>query len=272
MKRRRLWCPRCQRRALFPTGHFVIHTLDMLRAASAGMPVMALKPENPVVGGTVLRRAMIRSPNYVAGVSGWTINQDGSAEFNNLTIRGTFMGTDYEINASGAFFYSGAPAAGNLIASTTTAGGTDSFGNNYLANVSSYGAGFAASLNGGFVNLYSGSLAGGWSVTATIEGSTGAQGLILTAALSILLGDAVTAAAGLAVTGGLTTDTLSVNGSGSTGVPSNNSTSTNGLTSGVINGTSGAQSTGTAHTHSAGSYAVANGQHAHNLNSHTHVF
>ena len=193
-----------------------------------------MKPENPVVGGIVLRRQAIQSPDYVPGVSGWTINQDGSAEFNNLTIRGTFMGTDYEINTSGAFFYSGTPAAGTLIASTATGDIVDWYDR------------FAASLNGGFVNLYSGSLAGGWSVTATIEGSTGAQGLILTAALSILLGDAVTAAAGLAVTGGLTTDTLSVGGSSSTGVPSNNNTSTNGLTNGQIAGTSGAQSAGNA--------------------------
>ena len=44
---------------------------------------------NPVVGGLFgeLIRAAIRSPNYVTGVSGWTINRDGSAEFNNVTIR-----------------------------------------------------------------------------------------------------------------------------------------------------------------------------------------
>jgi hypothetical protein len=43
---------------------------------------------NPVVGGTVLIRPAIRSPNYVAATSGWTINADGSAEFNSLTING----------------------------------------------------------------------------------------------------------------------------------------------------------------------------------------
>lgn len=44
---------------------------------------------NPVVGGEngELIRQSIQSPNYVAGVSGWTINRDGSAEFNNVTIR-----------------------------------------------------------------------------------------------------------------------------------------------------------------------------------------
>lgn len=44
---------------------------------------------NPVVGGEngELIRRSIQSPDYVTGVSGWTINRDGSAEFNNVTIR-----------------------------------------------------------------------------------------------------------------------------------------------------------------------------------------
>ena len=99
---------------------------------------MALKPENPIVGGNVLRRQAIESPNYVPGVSGWTINQDGSAEFNNLTIRGTFNGTNFVINTNGAFFYSGTPALGTLAGSITNAAGTDSFGNTYLAGTTTY--------------------------------------------------------------------------------------------------------------------------------------
>lgn len=45
--------------------------------------------ENPVVGGEdgELIREAIHSPDYVPGVSGWTINRDGSAEFNNVDIR-----------------------------------------------------------------------------------------------------------------------------------------------------------------------------------------
>lgn len=43
---------------------------------------------NPVVGGVVLVRPAIRSPNYVAGTSGWSINITGDAEFNNAIIRG----------------------------------------------------------------------------------------------------------------------------------------------------------------------------------------
>lgn len=44
---------------------------------------------NPVVGGTTLVRPAIHSPDYVPGVSGWSINIDGSVEFNNGTFRGT---------------------------------------------------------------------------------------------------------------------------------------------------------------------------------------
>lgn len=47
---------------------------------------------DPIVGGIGnLIRQYIRSPNYVANVSGWTINKDGSAEFNNLTVRGQII-------------------------------------------------------------------------------------------------------------------------------------------------------------------------------------
>lgn len=45
---------------------------------------------DPIVGGeSVLIRDAIRSRNYVASVSGWTINADGTAEFSDITIRGT---------------------------------------------------------------------------------------------------------------------------------------------------------------------------------------
>jgi len=43
----------------------------------------------------------------------------------------TFEGTDFIVNSSGAFFYSGTPAAGNLIAAIAPAAGTDQFGNQY---------------------------------------------------------------------------------------------------------------------------------------------
>jgi hypothetical protein len=88
--------------------------------------------QDPLVGGIALRKPAIRSSNYVAGSTGWTVNVDGSAEFNNVTIRGgaTVGGT--------ALFYNGTPALGNLVASIAAAAGSDSFGNHYGAGILAY--------------------------------------------------------------------------------------------------------------------------------------
>lgn len=60
---------------------------------------------NPIEGGDVLRIPALQSPNFVDGVSGWFIGIDGSAQFNNLEIRGSFLGSDFVINSAGIFFY-----------------------------------------------------------------------------------------------------------------------------------------------------------------------
>jgi hypothetical protein len=84
-----------------------------------------------VAPGGVLVYPSIHSPNFIHSVSGWTINEDGSAEFQNLTIRGVFDGNDFEINNAGFFLYSGTPALGNLILAIANAAGSDRFGNAY---------------------------------------------------------------------------------------------------------------------------------------------
>lgn len=96
----------------------------------------------------------VQSPNFVSGSAGWQIAKDGSAEFNDLVIRGTFKGTDFELNSNGLFFYNGTPAAGNLILSIASAAGTDEFGNSYLAGFTS------TNLSGGEpqVNLFTGGI------------------------------------------------------------------------------------------------------------------
>jgi hypothetical protein len=44
---------------------------------------------DPILGGeSVLVRQAIRSKDFVPGVSGWSINRDGTAEFNDVTVRG----------------------------------------------------------------------------------------------------------------------------------------------------------------------------------------
>lgn len=111
---------------------------------------------NPLVGGGgALVYPALHSPNYSPGVAGWTVKKDGSAEFNNLVVRGTFNGTDFVINAAGTFVYSGTPAAGNLLASMAPAAGTDSFGNAYLSGVAAYGTALHlfAELAGGDLSL-----------------------------------------------------------------------------------------------------------------------
>jgi hypothetical protein len=88
---------------------------------------------DPVVAGTQLVIPAINSPNYVLNVSGWAIRRNGTAQFTGVVIiGGTLTGTNFIINSSGAFFYSGTPAAGNLILSIAPVGGTDSFGNTYF--------------------------------------------------------------------------------------------------------------------------------------------
>jgi len=97
---------------------------------------------DPVVGGTKLIRPAIQSPNYVATTTGWTINQDGSAEFNNITVRGTVVlgtGTTNVIildNSRNALFVY--DALGHLVFSIAPSSGTDSLGNNYNSGASSY--------------------------------------------------------------------------------------------------------------------------------------
>lgn len=58
---------------------------------------------NPIAAGSEGRlvRASIRSPDYTPGVSGWTINRDGTAEFNNVTVRGTLESSNYAPGVSG---------------------------------------------------------------------------------------------------------------------------------------------------------------------------
>lgn len=44
---------------------------------------------NPPIAGVTLVRPAIQSPNYVLGSAGWSINRDGTVEFNSGTFRGS---------------------------------------------------------------------------------------------------------------------------------------------------------------------------------------
>lgn len=98
--------------------------------------------DDDVVGGITLIRPAIQSPNYVAGVSGWSINVNGSAEFTDLLIRSSDgSGSNIElangkititnaadivvseISSAGYKLYH--PTTGVLLAESTLAGGPE---------------------------------------------------------------------------------------------------------------------------------------------------
>lgn len=120
---------------------------------------------DPVAGGGgTLVRPSLHSPGYSPGVQGWSINKDGSAEFNNLALRGTFNGTDFVINNAGAFFYSSVPGSNDLVASVAQSSGTDPYGNKYLAGFTTY---LETGINPSFLNMAGSVLQFGQIVTGT---------------------------------------------------------------------------------------------------------
>lgn len=119
--------------------------------------------QDELAGGIFLVRPALRSPGYVAGTSGWTINVDGSAEFNNVTVRGTLQSSNFVAGSAGwqllnsghaefndvtirgatqvggkSLYYTGTPALGNLLLSIAGTAGTDSFGNAYVQGLGVY--------------------------------------------------------------------------------------------------------------------------------------
>jgi hypothetical protein len=67
----------------------------------------------------------------------------------------TFNGTEFILNTSGAFFYSGTPGFGNLIVSVAPSDGTDGFGNSYLHGVQVFNnsAGVGSWLHDGAISV-----------------------------------------------------------------------------------------------------------------------
>lgn len=150
---------------------------------------------------------------------------------------------------SGIFVYSPTRGAGNLIATITAGPGTDPFGNAYLGGVTAYSqvATFAAAqLLGGILSFYTaGSQAGPWVLRALISGDSGnnldlrGQGTGQVQALNQLSATAgLLVALGAAITGGLTSDTVTISNSLAAGklLQVTNTTSTGG-TPGLIQAT-----------------------------------
>lgn len=90
--------------------------------------------ENPIVGlnGVLIRKA-IQSTNFLTGVSGWIIRQDGSAEFNSATFRGNVTITQ----SNDLLVYSSvAPAVNKLVLAIAGSAGNDGLGNSWQQGLS----------------------------------------------------------------------------------------------------------------------------------------
>lgn len=130
----------------------------------------------------------IHSPNYEEGVSGWTINKDGTAEFQDADIRGSVT---IDSGGDGVFIYgagdvldqagadvldeSGADildgSDGELLVSIAASAGTDSYGNDYPQGIEvNSGVIEGSTITGGTIT---GTDINGGTITGTVvEGGT----------------------------------------------------------------------------------------------------
>jgi hypothetical protein len=120
-----------------PNGSVVVDgTNDFFVVTSSATPITVATVDGGLAtflgltqGGGSLAIPSIFSPNFLHGVSGWTINKDGSAEFNNLNVRGTTLtgtltaGNTLIINQSGWFLYAGTPTGPTAAGTFTKVGG-----------------------------------------------------------------------------------------------------------------------------------------------------
>lgn len=105
---------------------------------------------NPITGQNgALIRSSIHSPNYVAGSTGWTINKDGTVEFNSGTFRGNVV-----LSGSGAILEYSALALNGLIVALAPSAGSDVYGNNYNPGLNLFdGSGNATGQWGGLTGF-----------------------------------------------------------------------------------------------------------------------
>lgn len=130
---------------------------------------------NPIIGGGgALVYPSIHSPNFQHELSGWSINKDGSAEFNNLVIRNGQI-----ISGSALYYSSTPPSKATLVASISAAATTDSFGNLVPAGLATYAASGGASF---VVNLLSTNPSAFFQYNAPSGGVQGGHILIVAAA------------------------------------------------------------------------------------------
>src|SRR3990167_10432725 len=71
-------------------GRFKQYKLKTITSEEAGSSI-------PVSGGTVLKTGSYSSPNFATGQTGWRLNDDGSAEFTDITTSGGITATSGSI-------------------------------------------------------------------------------------------------------------------------------------------------------------------------------
>lgn len=119
------------------TAGLALGNIFLYPAAPGGTMYAAGLIALPQIPGALIQTNSITAAQLIAGlviagiIDGTTVN---AATFNGST----FNGSDFEINSNGAFFYSGTPAAGNLLISITNNAGKDQFNNSYLAGTTAY--------------------------------------------------------------------------------------------------------------------------------------
>lgn len=123
---------------------------------------------NEVTAGNTLIREAIQSQGYDPGTDGWIIRADGSAEFNDVVIRG---GT---VVSGTALYYDGAPGPGTLMMSIAAEEGTDPFGNAYPAGLTLFDP------DGSEVQLFSGNGASLYVTPQTLAGVVWASAKLTT--------------------------------------------------------------------------------------------
>lgn len=143
---------------------------SLISRLASRLSLVEHRVNDPTEVGGVLARDALQSTNYAAGTSGWTVNADGSAEFNNVTIRAGSVTSVLQL------IYNPAPGAGNLIQSVSAGGGTDAYGNVYLPGDVEYitvgGTSYALSNDGKVLAFWTAaSQAGPWTMQNSMQGS-----------------------------------------------------------------------------------------------------
>ncbi len=187
----------------------------------AGIPGIASLYFDPVAKTLSITGSTVKTNNYVAGTTGWSINYDGTAEFNNVTVRGTVvssagtiggftigataltatnLGLDtvngiylggaspsvspFSVTVAGAVTATSGTIGGLTLSSSSLSAGTSGTSNYISVGTSGITLGTTFSVNSAGVLTASSGVIGGWTIGSTIQSNTGASYLLLDPAQS----------------------------------------------------------------------------------------